>query len=338
MVHTYDLVDSDADLTGIPSATVVANNTAVRCAEGSGELAAQLSWAGLTVSDHHGGVRIASADSEISLERISGAVEFELEGGGLRLGEGSGSVQGSSMGGYLSSDRWNGQFSLEGSDASFEIRDASVGQLKINSSNTVSVLDEVRGNVTIEATGGQLTMDSIVGTLTVTVSDGGEVVSDVHHGSLALNLRDDSYGEINRSAGTAKVNVSFAELKVSGAKSLDLIAESSRVTLDGVQKLTGFEARQSEVELDMREASERRLTLDVGAGTSLELALKSPCKVQLRESAPGGTGVDVTGCELQLERAGRWRRGRLSIDDGRPPFMLIAKVAETGSLRVRGGS
>ncbi len=338
LAHTYELLDSEADLTGIPSATIVADNSAVHSDRGSGELAAQLTWAGLTVVNHDGGIRIASTDSETTFEGSVGAVEFEIQGGGLRLRDGSGSVQGKIEEGFIATDRWNGTFSLGGENANLELRDGSVGQLKITSSDTVTFLDEIRGNVVIEATGGQITMDSVQGNHTVTVSDGGQLVANVLHGALALNLKDDAYGEVNRSSGTIKADLNHAELKVSGVKSLDLMAESSRATLEGIGKLTGFEARQSEVELDLREASERKLTLSVDDGTSVDLALKAPCKVQVRESSPGGSGVNVTGCEFQMERAGRWRRGRKDINDGRPPFQLIAKVADTGSLRVRGGS
>lgn len=338
IAHSYELFDSEADLTGFPAATIVAENTAVHCDGGSGELAAQLSWSGLTVTNHDGGIRIASLDSETTLEGVSGAVEFELQGGGLRLQDGAGSVQGTCDAGFVGSNGWDGTFSLGGSDASFELRDGSVGQLKITSSNTVTTIDEIRGSVIIEATGGQITMDSVQGNLTATVSEGGQVVSDVVYGTLTLNLKNDAYGEVNRSSGAVKANIDSAELRVEGAKSLDLNSENSRATVEGIKQLAGFDARYSEVELDLREASDRKLTLHVGEGTTVDLSLTSPCNVQLRESTPGGSGVNVTGCALQLERAGRWRRGRISANDGRRPFFLIAKVADTGSLRVHGGS
>ena len=39
-----------------------------------------------------------------------------------------------------------------------------------------------------------------------------------------------------------------------------------------------------------------------------------------------------------MERAGKWKRGKMSADSGQQPFFLIAKIADTGFLRVQGGS
>ena len=39
VAHTYELTDSEADLTKIPAATIVAENTAVHCEGGTGDLA-----------------------------------------------------------------------------------------------------------------------------------------------------------------------------------------------------------------------------------------------------------------------------------------------------------
>ena len=335
--HTYELLDSEADLTGIPSANIVADNTAVHSDGGSGALAAQLTWSGLTVANHTGGIRIASADSETTLDGFTGPVEFEIQGGGLRLREGSGTVQGRCDNGFIASFRWSGSFALGGDGASFEVRDGSVGQLKITSTDAVTTIEDIRGNVNIEATGGQITMDSVQGNLTATISDGGRGVMDSVSGALVLNLRDNAYGEVNHATGSVKARVDSAELNVSAAKSLDLISTDSRAALSGIQDLAGFEAHESEVDLDLREVKDRKLTLLVAEGTSVNLSLKAPCKVQVRESPSGGSGINVVGCELQMERAGKWKRGRIDADGGQRPFMLIAKVAETGSLRVQGG-
>jgi hypothetical protein len=338
IAHSYQLTDSEADLSKIPPATIVAENTSVHCEGGTGDLGLELNWSNLTVVDRDGTVRLASLDSEITLERLSGPVEFEMERGGLRLVDGAGTVQGRNTEGYVTANGRDGALTLTGSDASFEVRDGSTGQLKIVSSESISIIDNIRGHVNLDAIGGQVSMDSVQGNLTATISEGGQLTNDTHYGAISLNLKDEAYGEVNRSQSTLKAHVSWAELRVNDAKSLDLTAESSRATLGGIRQLAGFDVRDSEVELDLTLANTRKLTLHVGDGSAVEVLLTSPCQVQVRESAIGGSGINVTGCQLQMERAGRMKRGRISVDDGRRPFWLIAKVAETGTLRVHGGS
>ena len=109
------------------------------------------------------------------------------------------------------------------------------------------------------------------------------------------------------------------------------------MTLSGVRTIPKLDIRSSEYDLDLSDVRGRSLDLRIDDQTYATVYLAAPCRVQLRESAAASQQVDVTGCEFQIQAAGRWRGGAQRGVDGRPTFLLTAKVSESGSLRVRGG-
>ena len=198
-------------------------------------------------------------------------------------------------------------------------------------------MDGVRGNVKAELEGGDAFAESTRGSLDVTASTGARITAEDLQGPLVLRLREDSEAEIRQVLDTLTAKVHSSKFFGSGINNLDLVATESVVTLENIQRMTRFKVDQSEVELDLSQTEEQKFNLKVPDDSYVRVLLYSPCRVRVRTSAESGKGVDVTGCELQIGTTGRWRGGQLRSIDGRPPFMLIADVGDTGELRVQGG-
>ena len=334
--HSYELIDSEASLYGVLVSAVVAANTAVHSERGWGSMTIDLHWSTLTVRGHQGSASITAVESEASFEKFTGGVEFKLEGGVLQLRDGAGIVHGTSEGGLVAADYWNGAMTLTGTSATFEIRDGKTTQIKIEGTDSDLSLDGVIGNVNARLVGGGATVDSVRGNLSLTASASASVAVEDHRGPVALTLEEDATAELTEVSGKVAVKVTDSELTASGVESLDLTAANARVTADAVKRIAGLDIRLSEVELDLRSATDRKLTLSVVDESYVTVYLESPCRVQVRESADGGQGLSVTGCELQMENTGRWKGRRRKDIEGRPPFVLTAKVSKGGDLRVRG--
>jgi len=278
-----------------------------------------------------------SIDAETTVEDLEGVVDFKLDGGSLELGSGTGAVQGSSTRGFVACNRWTGSVSLTGEEANFELRDGAVEPLRFTTKSTDIRIDGLRGPVFAQLEGGEVVAESVVGTFDITATAGAGVKVTDHEGPLTVAARDDASAELTQIEGLVTANLDRSTMTLIGADNLNLTANGSRVTANGIHRLSGCVAKSSELSLDLSEAEERHLDLRVTDGSTVEVVLRSPCQVQLRDSAAASQQVDVTGCEFQLQNTGRWRGGMRRDANGRPPFLLTAKVAETGLLRVRGG-
>ena len=179
--------------------------------------------------------------------------------------------------------------------------------------------------------------ESTRGSLDLTGTAGARITAEDLQGPLVLALREDSEAEIRQALDVLTAKVHSSELFASDIANLDLVSTDSKVTLDNIQRITKFKVDQSDVDLDLSQTMEQKFNLKVPDDTYVRVSLYSPCRVRVRKSAEGGKGVNVTGCELQIGTTGKWRGGQLRSLDGRPPFMLIADVGDTGELRVQGG-
>ncbi len=335
--NTFELTDSEAALFRTPSTTVRATNTAVHAEEGFGTITAELEWSTLTVRGHEGSMNLISEDSETVVERLIGNVEFKLTRGGLDLRDGNGAIRGDSREGRVSADHWEGSATITATDANIEIRESSLAQVAFNGVNSDLTVDGVRGNVKAEFEGGDGFAESTRGSLDLTGAAGARITAEDLQGPLVLALREDSEAEIRQALDTVTAKVHSSKFFGSGIANLDLVSTDSSVTVEDIQRMTRFKVSQSEVELDLSRTEEEKFNLKVPDDTYVRVLLYSPCRVRVRTSTEGGKGVDVTGCELQIGTTGRWRGGQLRSIDGRPPFMLIADVGDTGELRVLGG-
>lgn len=335
--NTLELEDSEVALFRTPPTTLRATNTAVHAEEGFGPFSAELSWSNLTIRGHEGSINLTSEDSETVVERLIGNLEFKLTRGVLDLRDGNGNVRGDSREGRVSANHWEGSATVTATDANVDFRDGSLAQITFTGVNSDLTVDGVRGNVKAEFEGGDGIAESTRGSLDFTASAGARITAEDLQGPLVLRLREDSEAEIRQALDTLTAKVHSSKFFGSGINNLDLVATESVVTLEDIRRMTRFKVDQSDVELDLSQTEEQKFNLKVPDDTYVRVLLYSPCRVRVRTSAESGKGVDVTGCELQIGTTGRWRGGQLRSIDGRPPFMLITDVGDTGELRVQGG-
>jgi hypothetical protein len=316
---------------------VIAENTVIHVEDGIGNLEVDLTLGSLSVRRHEGSLRLSSLDAESTVEDLKGVVDFTIEGGSLELGSGSGPVQGTSTRGFVSCNRWTGSVSLAGEDASFELRDGQVQPLRFTTKSSDVRIDGLRGSVFGQLEGGEVAAESVVGSFDVAATAGAGVEVTDHDGPLTVAARDDASAELASIAGLVTANLDRATMTLTVADNLNLTANGSRVTASGIGRLSNCVATSSELSLDLSEIEARHLDLRVTPNSTVDVTLRSPCQVQLRDSAAASHQVDVTGCEFRIQSAGGWHGGMRRDAEGRPPFVLTARVAETGLLRVRGG-
>jgi len=335
-VHTFDLLDSEIFLVGAQATTITGKNTFVDGEDGHGELRVDIDRGSLFLRRHRGNLHLSSLNSASSIEELRGTVDISLDGGSLELRGGTGAVTGQVRSGNISLSRWSGNGRLTGEDATIELRDGFVNQMNVTATATILAVEGCRGSVTAQLTGGELTAEAVQGSLQATASASARVEVIDHKGPLVLEVHDDSSAEISEIEGSVNVNVDQSELRVDGASALGLTARGASLSLARVRRFTNFLAAASELELDLRDTVGGEFDLEVTDGSHATVYLASPCRVRLRDSTASSHQVDVTGCEFQMQNTGRWRGSKSKGLDGRPTFLLTARVFEGGSLSVRG--
>jgi hypothetical protein len=336
--HRFELTDSELQLWGAPAITVTGNNTVVYSENGAGAVVAELTLGSLTLRGQQGSLQLTSTDSESTIENLQGDITFSLTGGGLDVRDGEGRIQGTSQGGMVATSGWEGDISVTGTEATVALREGRGGQTKIIAEDSNVTLDGIDGTLIIQLKGGQLTADRLSGTAKISGSQSGRFSLQDSDGTLDLTLRDESSGEVVDVSGTLNAQVTDGSLDISGAHIVNLTAERSEVTVANIRRLAKLTVHRSEVELDLREAQDRALNLRVPDEADFTVYLPSPCRVQLQGGTGTSQGLDVSGCELQLEHLGRWKTAGRRDLEGRRPFLLTATLAPAGQLRVRGGS
>ncbi|HPA80528.1 MAG TPA: hypothetical protein PLS95_06895 [Thermoanaerobaculales bacterium] len=335
--HRYELVDSEVQLWGAPGISVTAENTVLYGDSGVGSVVAVLTLGSLTLRGQQGVLQLNSTDSECAVEDLEGNIVYRLTGGSLDVRGGEGRLEGTTDGGMVSATGWRGNVSVSGSEATVVLRDGSRGQARITVEDSDVTLDAMNASLVIELNGGQLSADGLSGSAKIAGTRSSRLVVQDSDGQLDLTLRGESSGEVSEATGTVTAALFESSLEIANTRELSLSADDSRVTAAGIRRLTKLSARRSEVELDLRDASDRSLSLKVPDDVVYSVHLPTPCRVQLHGGSGTSQGVDVTGCELQLEHMGRWKGAGVRDMDGRRPFLLTATLAPTGQLRVRGG-
>jgi len=336
--HHYELTDSEVQLWGAPGFSVTAENTVLYGDSGVGSVVAELTHGSLTLRGQQGTLQLTSTDSECAVEDLKGNLVYRLTGGSLDARGGEGRLEGTTDGGMVSASGWRGNVSVDGREATVVLREGSGGQTKVKATDSDVTLDAMDGSLVVDLDGGQLSAYGLSGTAKMTGKRSSRLVIQDSDGQLDLTLRDESSGEVSGAAGTLTVGLFDSSLDISGARDVNLSAEDSRVTAAGIRRLTKLNARRSEVELDLRDATDRSLNLKVPDDAVYSIHLPTPCRVQAQGDSATSRGLDVSGCELRLERTGRWKGSGVRDMDGRRPFLLTASVAPTGELTVRGGS
>jgi hypothetical protein len=336
--HRFELADSEVQLWGAPAITITGNNTVVYSEGGVGAVVADLTLGSLTLRGQQGSLQLTSTDSESTIENLQGDISFTLTGGGLDVRDGKGRIQGTSHGGMVATSGWEGDIGLTGTEATAVLREGFGGQAKIIAEDSDVTLDGMDGNLIVQLKGGQLSADRVSGTAKIIGGRSGRVSVQDSDGTLDLTLREESSGEVVDVAGTLNADVTNGTLDISGAHVVNLTAERSEVTVANIRRLAKFSAHRSEIELDLREAQDRALNLRVPDDADFTVYLPSPCRVQMQGGSGTAQGLDVSGCELQLEHLGRWKTAGRRDLEGRRPFLLTATLAPAGQLRVRGGS
>jgi hypothetical protein len=225
---------------------------------------------------------------------------------------------------------------LNGTATTYEIRELEAQQLKYQGTDSDFSLDSVRAAVNAQLTGGEADLTSVTGNLTLTALESARVTAERHDGKMSLTLKEDSTAELEEVTGDLTAMVIDSEMEAYAVDGLDLIAQNARVSAEVLKRLTKLKIKLSEIELDLRRITDRRLTVSVVDQSYVTVLLDAPCRVQVRETEDGGSGLSVSGCELQMERSGRWKGQRRKTADGRRPFLLIAKVSLDGDLRIQG--
>jgi len=336
--HHFELTDSEVQLWGASAITVTGNNTVVYSENGAGAVVAELTLGSLTLRGQQGSLQLTSTDSESTIENLEGDITFLITGGGIDVRDGEGRIQGTSQGGMVATSGWEGDINVNGTEATVALREGRGGQARIIAEDSNVTVDGMDGAVIIQLKGGQLTADRVSGTAKITGSRSGQFSLQDSDGTLDLTLREESSGEVVDVSGTLNAHVTDGSLDIAGAHIVNLTAERSEVTVANIRRLAKLSIRSSEIELDLREAQDRALNLKVPDDADFTVYLPSPCRVQLQGGTGTSQGLDVSGCELQLEHLGRWKASGRRDLEGRRPFLLTATLAPTGELRVRGGS
>jgi hypothetical protein len=336
--HRFELTDSELQLWGASAITVTGNNTVVYSENGAGAVVAELTLGSLTLRSQQGSLQLTSTDSESTIENLEGDITFLITGGGIDVRDGEGRIQGTSQGGMVATSGWEGDINVNGAEATVALREGRGGQVRIIAEDSNVTLDGLDGAVIIQLEGGQLSADRLSGTAKISGSRSGQLSLRDSDGTLDLTLREESSGDVVDVSGTLNARVTDGSLHIAGAHIVNLTAERSEVTVANIRRLAKFNAQRSEIELDLREAQDRTLNLRVPDDVDFTVYLPSPCRVQLQGGTGTSQGLDVSGCELQLEQLGRWKGAGRRDMEGRRPFMLTATLAPTGQLRVRGGS
>lgn len=302
-----------------------------------------------------GNHELTARDSQVRLVGHRGSIVVSSEGADVIAEDADGSFAVKGSGGSVDLRSTRGRIKIELSDASLQILDsrgpglialtesnADLRDTQFQNMNIKSVMSHVTtsscgGDHTIDFSGGSLSEDSGSGTVTGTARGGARIELSDHHGNVKVNLLEDTSADLRMIDGDVNLSSREGEVTVEGAKSLTIVLNNTWATLSGIEKLASFQATGSEVDLDLTTSHARKLQVAAQAGSSVRVHLATPCRVH----ATGLSGslarqVDVTGCELQLGKAGRWATKRVRGIDGQPPILLTAKVADNAELSVEG--
>ena len=331
------LTGSEISLSGVGAVVGTLESSTANFFETTGNHELTLRDSELRVAGHLGAITVEAEGADVIVEDAQGSIAAKGFGGSVDLRSTRGRIKIELVGAnlHIHEAKVTGLVAL--TDSSANIRDTRYQKMSFKSVTSYIATSSCQGDQTIDFTGGSLTADSGTGAVIGTARDGARIDLADHRGDIKLNLQADSSTDLRMIAGDVNLTSHSAEVSVDGAKSLTTNLVDTWATLIGIEKLTSFQAHRSEVDLDLTATRERAVEIAVRAGSSVQVHLASPCRVQAKGlSASLASQVDVTGCELQLGRGTRWATRRARGIDGQPPIMLTAQVADSAELIVEG--
>ncbi len=331
------LTRSRAQLTGIGGLVGKVDDCLIGASGTSGSADLTVNGGDLRVEDHRGTLKLVSQEAAVVAERVRGPINIQQTGGSVMLSgvEASFNVTGTDAQVELVNSQGNG--TVGGSNTSISVRDSKLNRLNLRGTSNYINLSRASGTTTIDLAGGSLTADDATGQLNGGARDGADVAVTIFSGDISLNLSGGARGDLRDVDGNVSATVNQGELDVDGATSLAINADAGWVTAREIRQLTKFQARSSQVELDLSSASETEIALRVERDSSLRVELATPCRVRVTGvDATLASQVEVLGCELQFGQGRRWATRRVRGVDGNLPTTLTVTMADSGELVVEG--
>lgn len=313
-----DGCDTDLlDTTGNQELTVVSGQ--LRSVGHQGEIFVRGENADISAERSRGRTKVIATGGSVNLRTVNGRFDIRVNDGGLQILGGAGSG------------------AIFATHSSGDIRNTRFKSLNVKGAMSHITVSDVNGSQTVDLTGGSLTADDCVGDIQGSGRDGAELRINGHEGNLVLNIQEDASTDIRDVNGDVKLTGRGADLTVDRVSSLALDATESRVTASGISKLASFQSTRSEIDLDLSECGDRKVTLAVQAESRVHLTLRTPCQVHATGVGSAlASQIDVVGCELQLGSGGRWATRRSRGIDGSKPITVTANVAKSAELTVEG--
>lgn len=336
-VVELQLADSRIDLEGVAqlSATLQDCDTTLRGSGGNHELA--VIGGRLRAENHRGNMTLRAENAHIAMEESRGRFALTATGGTaeLRTVNYRFTIDVRDAGLQILDGKGSG--SIIATDSSADLRNTRFENLSLKTTMSHITASQCRGKTNVILAGGSFTIDDGSGELTGLAQDGAAFEAAEHRGNLKLTVQQDGAARIRGIQGDVTLTADSAEAIVEDVNSLVLTAKDSWITAAGVRKLGKLDAIRSEIELDLTDCDDKAVTLFVQNDTRMRVSLETPCRVHAKGLESNlASQIDVTGCELQLGRGGRWATRRVRGIDGKPPVTITAKVAETGELIVEG--
>ncbi len=329
------ITDSNADLSGISSANLNVTRSFVHTADTRGHLALALEGTTFEAEGHQGAVDLSSRDSEVALDEVIGQVQPALIGGSLTVRGGAGVIKGQFDDALLRVDRRKGQITIAGSGATIEGLDLIGSRVDIKGGGHDLRLDDVRGSVLADMTGGSISVGQLRGATTITARDGTEISLENVVGNPKLNLFDCSTTLIDVT-GQASVEVRRGRLELDEVQRLSLVASGAEIIGSGLEGLTKLEATNSQLDLDLQKVKQNP-SLTLRGSTSARVRLQAPCTVKMGEARLLSAGANVNGCDVNSKavnvRRKRFERRGLS---GQRRTILNVKMVQGSTLDVEG--
>jgi hypothetical protein len=289
------------------------------------------------IEGHRGNLKIEGHGSNTRMRDHRGKVNARIDGGSIAFAGAYGSLDIDARSAQVEVSEWRGSGIIAANHATAEFRNSNIQTLNLKGSSSQIRLAQSRSKTTADFTDGSLSLDEVTGDVTATARFGARFDFVDHKGKVKLNLLDDSTADLRGIRGAVTATAYGAELTIDDANSVSLKANRSWITIASISKLTSFEVTRSDVELDLSDSSERKFELTAKADSSIQVQLKTPCRVDASGSkATAATDIDVVGCELKLAQGGRWSSKRVRGVDGNLPTTLTAKLSQSARLTVEG--
>ena len=270
------------------SITVEHTNGDVDATSANGSITARHIDGKLSATNRFGSIAVSNVKGDVSATNANGSVEVHDVGGSAAITNGFGSTRFSNIGRNLTLTSKNGRIdgkgvagtvSITGSFATIDLKD--VGGTNISNGNGDITVTDVRGNLTVGTSFGQVRAERVRGSLTVSNGNGSVTGTDIagnahvkdSFGSVFLKGVDGDVDVKNQNGGISvaglrgacnpvTLHTSFSSIKV---------AVPAKVGYN-VEARTTFGSINAEVPINAARRSEDTLTGTInGGGCKMEL-------------------------------------------------------------------